>query len=201
MLTLLLPVIEMIVNRALKADPDALSKIATIKNQTIEISCFDWEMNFFVIIDSQGLQFHKKYSGESNTVIRGTLNNFLHIFMKGGDTKAVFNHPIDITGNTHNVEVMRDAFKNLDIDFEEKLSHYLGDTLSHKIFFRLKEAKNTLKKSAENITEQAKEFIHCETKSLVSQKQAEQFYADVAKLRDDVERMEARILHLSKLKN
>lgn len=192
-LTLLLPVLETIVNRALFADPDALTKIVAIKNQVIEIHCEDWEMHFYVTIDSQGLRFHKKYSGESNTIIRGTLNNFLHIFMKGGDTKAVFNYPIEINGNTHNVEVLRDAFKNIDIDFEEKLSHYLGDTISHKLFFRLKEAKNLLKKSADNITEQTKEFIHYETKSLISQKQAEQFYSDVATLKDDVDRMEARI--------
>ena len=192
-LTLLLPALEVIINRALKADPAATAKIATIKNQVLEIHCEDWEMNFYIVVDSQGLQFHQKYSSASNTVIRGTLNNFLHVFIKGGDTKAVFNYPIDIIGNTHNIEVLRDAFKNIDIDFEEKLSHYLGDTLSHKLFFRLKEAKNVLKKSAENFTNQTKEFIHCETKSLVSQKQAEQFYADVAKLRDDVDRMEARV--------
>jgi ubiquinone biosynthesis protein UbiJ len=192
-LTLLLPVLEMIVNCALKADSDALAKVAPIQNQVIEIHCEDWEMIFYIVIDSQGLQFHRSYSGAANTIVRGTLNNFLHVFMKGGDTTSVFQNPIDITGDTHNIEVLRDAFKNLDIDFEEKLSHYLGDSISHKLFFRLKSAKNMLKKSADNITEQTKEFIHCETKNLVSHHQAEQFYTDIAKLRDDVERIEARI--------
>lgn len=192
-LTLLLPALEMIVNHALNADPDALARVASIKNQVVEINCTDWEMQFYVAIDSQGLQFHKQYSGEANTIVRGTLNHFLHVLMKGGDTKTVFQYPIDITGNTHNIEVLRDAFKNIDIDFEEKLSYYLGDSIAHKLFFRLKKAKNRLKKSADNITEQTKEFIHCETKNLVSHKQVEQFYLDIAKLRDDVERMEARI--------
>jgi ubiquinone biosynthesis protein UbiJ len=192
-LTLLLPPIEHIINRALNADPDAMVKVARIKNQVIEIHCDDWDMHFYVVVDSQGLRFHKSYYVEANTIIRGTLNNFLHIFVKGGDSKAVFNYPIDITGNTHNIEVLRDAFKNLDIDFEERLSHYLGDTISHKLFYRLKTAKNALKNSVENITNQTKEFIHCETKNLVSHKQAEQFYADIAILRDDIERLEARI--------
>lgn len=193
MLTLILPAIETIVNCALKADPDALAKITQIKNQVIEIHCEDWNIKFYMVVDSQGLQFYKKYSEEVNTIIRGTLNNFLHIFIKGADTKTLFHYPIEIDGNTHNVEVLRDAFKNLDIDFEEKLSHFLGDSLAHKIMFHAKETKNYVKRSAENILHQTEEFIHCEAKNLISHKQAEKFYEDVAKLRDDVDRIEAKL--------
>lgn len=193
LLTLCLPAIETIVNRALRYDPDALTKIASLKNQVIEVNCEDWNMVFYIIPDSQGLQFHKQYSGTINTTICGTLNHFLHIFVKGGDTKTVFQYPIEINGNTHNVEVLRDAFKNIDIDWEERLSHYLGDTIAHKLCFHFKKAKKTLGKSTENIVDQTKEFIHFEARNLISSKQAEQFYADIATLRDDVERMEARV--------
>src|SRR3990167_8821839 len=116
LLTFCLPTIEIIINRALKCDPDALAKIASLKNQVITVNCEDWNMIFYIIPDSQGLQFHKKYSGDANTIICGTLNNFLNIFMKGADTKTLFQHPIKVAGNTHNVEVLRDAFKNIDID-------------------------------------------------------------------------------------
>ncbi|OGT41815.1 MAG: hypothetical protein A3F13_07730 [Gammaproteobacteria bacterium RIFCSPHIGHO2_12_FULL_40_19] len=192
-LTLLLPTLEIIINRALKCDPDALTKIASLKNQVIEVNCEDWNMIFYIIPDSQGLQFHKKYSGEVNTTIRGTLNHFLHIFVKGADTKTLFQYPIDINGNTHNVEVLRDAFKNIDIDWEERLSHYLGDAIAHKVCFHFKKAKKMLEKSAENVVDQTKEFIHFEARNLVSNKQAEKLYADIATLRDDVDRIEARI--------
>jgi len=193
LLTLLLPAIESIVNRALCSDPEALAKIATMKNQVIEINCTDWKMRFFILVDSQGLQFYKNYSAKANTVIHGTLNHFLPIFMKGADTKTLFNYPIDISGNTHNIEVLRDAFKNLDIDFEEKLSHFLGDGVAHKLCFKLKEAKKTLENTAKKMELQTKEYIHYEAKNGVSQKQAERFYAEVATLRDDVDRMAARL--------
>lgn len=192
-LTFLLPAIENIMNRALKSDSDALAKIASLKNQVLKINCDDWRMRFFIILSPQGLQFHSKYAGEVNTMITGTLNNFLHIFMKGADTKSLFNYPINVEGNTHNIEVLRDVFRNIDIDFEEKLSHYVGDSLAHKLCFYLKNTKQCLKKSVENIENQTKEYIHYEAKNLISKKQVEQFYADVATLRDDVERFEARI--------
>jgi len=192
-LALLLPTLEKTINHALKSDPDALAKISKLKNQLIKINCTDWNMIFYIVPDGNGLQFHKKYSGEINTEINGTLNNFLHIFIKGADTKTLFQHPIDISGNTHNIEVLRDAFKNIDLDLEEKLSHFVGDGIAHKLFFYLKETKKALKKSSEKLTVQTKEYIHFEAKNLVSKKQAEKFYVDVAKLRDDVDRMEIRV--------
>ncbi len=193
-LTLFLSALETIINLAIKADPDALRKIATLKNQVIEIHCDDWRMHFFIMPSSHGLQFHTKYTGKVNTTITGSFNHFLHIFIKGADTKTLFNYPIDVEGNTHNIEVLRDAFKNIDIDFEEKLSHYVGDSIAHKLCFHLKNTRAYLKKSAQNIENQTKEYIHYETKNLVSHKQAERFYEDVTKLRDDVERLEARML-------
>lgn len=194
-LTILLPALEKIVNAALKNDPDALTKIASIKNQVIKIHCEDWKMTFYIVPSENGLQLHQKYFRADNTAITGTLNNFLNLFLKGADTKNLFHYPVEITGNTHNIEVLRDTFQSIDIDWEEKLSHYLGDVLAHKICTKIKKARNAIENSGEKLTEQAAEYIHYEAKNLVSKKQAEQFYKDVAKLRNDVERLESRLMH------
>lgn len=189
-LTILLPALEKIINHALKSDRDALAKISGIKNQTIKIDCFDWKMIFYIMPDNNGLQFYTKYSGEVDTELKGTLNNFLHIFIKGADTKTLFNYPIDMSGNTHNVAVLRDAFKNIDLDLEEKLSHILGDSIAHKLFFHVKETRRAIRQTNEKLFQQIKEYIYFESKNLISKKQAEKFYSDVAKLRDDVARLE-----------
>lgn len=192
-LTLLLPAIESSINRVLKEDPAARTKISAIQNQVIEIHCVDWKIKFYIMVGAHTLQFEKKYEGIVNTTIEGTLNNFLHIFLKGADSKTLFQYPIDISGNTHAVEVLRDAFTNLDLDLEEKLSRILGDTLAHKIFFHVGDAKNTIVDTAKKLQEQILEYIYFESKDLPTRKQVEKFYEDVAKLRDDVERAEAKI--------
>lgn len=195
---MLLAVLESVINRVLQADADALAKIATLENQVIEVYCDDWRMHFYITPTTNGLHFHPNYSGKVSTTIRGTLNNFLHIFISGGDTKALFHYPIDIEGSTHTVEILRDAFKNLDIDFEEKLSHYLGDGVAHKLHFHLRNTKDAIKNTGRKILSQTKEYLHYESKNGISKKQADQFYADIAKLRDDVDRAEARINQLKR---
>ena len=192
-LTLFLPILEKIINRALRYDPAALSKLAAIKNQIIEVSCEDWKIRFFILCESDGLHFEKKISGAATTIITGSLNNFLHIFMKGADTKTVFEYPIDIQGSTHTVEVLRDIFKNIDIDLEERLSHFLGDALAHQLFYHAKKTRKAVANAGDKLFEQTKEYIHCESRHVVTKKQAEKFYSEIAKLRDDVERIEVKI--------
>jgi ubiquinone biosynthesis protein UbiJ len=192
-LALLLPILEKTINHALRYDPVALSKLADIKNQIIEIHCEDWRMRFFIVCESNGLHFEKKSPGTPNTTIQGTLNHFLHLFLKGANTKTLFEYPVDVDGNTKNMEVLRDIFKNLDLDLAEKLSYFLGDALAHQIFHHGQKTKDKLADAGKTLFQQSKEYIHCETRNVVTQKQAEQFYFDIAKLRDDTARLEARI--------
>lgn len=192
-LSLFLPILEKIINRALRYDPVALSKLSEIKNQIIEVNCEDWRIRFFIICESSGLHFEKKSPGIPNTIIKGTLNHFLHLFAKGANTKSLFEYPVDITGSTHTVTVLRDIFKNIDLDLEEKLSHFLGDALAHQIFYHGKKTKEILVNTSEKLLQQSKEYIHCEARNLITKKQAEKFYWDIAKLRDDTARLEAQI--------
>ncbi|MDP1574797.1 MAG: SCP2 sterol-binding domain-containing protein [Coxiellaceae bacterium] len=192
-LALLLPALESIINRALQCDPDALTKLSSIKNQVIKIHCTDWKVSFFIVIDSNGLQFHTKYFSQENTLIKSTGNNFLHVFIKGADTQTLFDYPMDISGNTHNLEVLREVFKNLDLDLEEKLSQIVGDVAAHKLFAHAHNVKSILKDTSEKLSDQAKEYLYFEAKHFPTQKQVEKFYKDIARLRDDVARLEARI--------
>ena len=190
---IILPALEKLINAALQSDSDALAKIAILQNQVIEINCTDWKIRFFIVCTNSELQFEKKYSGAAHTIITGTLTNFLQIFMKGADTKSIFEHPIEITGNTHNMTVLRDTFKNIDLDLEEKLSHMVGDVLAHKICFHVKETKKTLRNTAKKVGLQAEEYIYFEGKNLPTRKQVEKLYEDIGTLRNDVERAEQRI--------
>lgn len=194
---LLLPTLEKIINRALRYDAGALAKLASIRNQIIEVNCQDWRIKFFIICESDGLHFEKKISGKPNTCIDGTLSHFLHIFIKGANTPTLFEYPIDITGSTHNIEVLRDIFKHLDLDIEERLSHFLGDSLAHKLFFHTKKTAKAISHAGETLLQQSKEYIHCEARNLVTRKQAEQFYTDITTLRNDADRLEAILNRLS----
>ncbi len=196
MLTLLLPPIESLINRAIQSDPDALRKISALKNQVIKINCADWNISIFILPNESGLQFESKYDGKINTEIAGTLNHFFKLVLNGADQKALFQYPVEINGNTHTIEVLRDIFKNLDCDLEEQVSKILGDIAAHKLFFHVNKTLHTTKNMSQKLKSNLKEFIYFESKSFPTKKQVENLYTDIAILRNDVERAEIRIDNL-----
>lgn len=198
---LLLPLFERVTNWALKKDPLALKKLATISGQVIQVECTDWQISFNIIISKTNLCFEKKAPSHIDTHLKSTLPNFIQLLSKGADTSALFQHPVDITGNTHNIEVLRDLFRQLDIDWEEELSRYVGDALAHKLFFYAKETSAFAENTTQTLQTNIQEYLHFEAKLLPTKAQIESFYSDIAILKNDVDRLEARIQQLDAKKD
>lgn len=196
MLSVLLSPIEYQINCALKQDAVALRKMASLRSQVIQIDCSDWEQTLFIFPHESGLQFETSYGGKVDTIISGTLNHFLHLFFRGTNSKTLFQYPVHISGNLQNIDILRDVFQNLDFDFEEKLSHFLGDGIAHRIVFHTRETKKQIQKALKTLKQNAQEFIYFESKSFPTRKMTERFYESVSVLRDDVERAEMRINQL-----
>jgi ubiquinone biosynthesis protein UbiJ len=194
LLTLFLPALERIINRAISCDPEALKKLSKIDNQVIKIHCTDWQFQFFMVINHQQILFHTRYFSAENTLITSTLNHFLHVFVKGANTKTLFDYPMDIAGNMHNLEILREIFTQLDLDLEEKLSQVIGDVAAHKMFSHARQSLKTAHTVSDKMQNQIKEYIYFEARHFPTQKQVEKFYQDIAILRDDVERLEKKYL-------
>lgn len=188
MITLVLPIIEKIANHALRSDPDALSQLGRINNQVIQIHCTDWEIVFHLIPTTHGLCFEKKAPTAVSTTVKSTLPNFLKLLSKGANTATLFHHPVEITGNTHNLDVLRDTFQQLEIDWEEALSHYVGDAVAHKLCFYANKANQSQQNARDRLRVNIQEYLQLEARALPTRVEIEQFYTDVATLRDDVDR-------------
>ena len=192
-ITLALPLIEKIANAALKHDPNALTKLATIENQVIQVQCTDWRIIFHIIPTKSGLLFEKKPPTEPNTVIKSTLPNFLKLLSKGAETSSLFHYPVDISGSTRDLEVLRDVFANLDIDWEEALSQHVGDVIAHKLCFHANKAIDVKNKTKQKLGENITEYLHYEARALPTGDELEKFYQDIATLKNDIDRLEAKI--------
>src|SRR3989338_6214783 len=162
-----------------------------MNNKIIKIHCTDWNFIFYVTIENDQLRLSRTCAEKPATEINGTLANFLQVCRKGGTAAAAFQHPVEIIGDVSNVEQLRDIASSF--DFEEYISQFLGDVAAHKSMRHVKNLQRCAKNVVENLKMQAQEYLHFEIKTLPTKKQVEQFYRDIAILRDDVERLAAKI--------
>lgn len=141
-------------------------------------------------IENNQLRLSRTCAEKPATEINGTLANFLQVCRKGGTAAAAFQHPVEIIGDVSNVEQLRDIASSF--DFEEYISQFIGDVVAHKGMLHVKNLRRCAKDVIENLKGQTQEYVHFEAKTLPTKKQVEQFYRDIAVLRDDVDRLIVR---------
>lgn len=201
MMSLALIGLEAAINKVLRLDPDAIKKLKPLDGKAIKIEITDWKITFFILPYAQGVQLVDQYHQPANTTISGKLFSLIRVGAAGASTTSMFDESITITGDTKTGEAIRDVLADLDIDWEEQLSKVVGDSIAHPLTQHAKKAVSLGKRSMKSLAENIAEYLHYESKQLPPESAVEHFIEGVAKLRDDVDRMEARIQRLAARKS
>lgn len=198
MIPFALPGLEAAINRYLRLDPETLARIQTLQGKMIKIVLTDWSWQFFMIPREDGFELADlPESTPADTTISGNIRSFCKVGLNRGKTSTLFKSNITISGDNELGENLRDILQKMDVDWEEHLSHYVGDTLAHKFSQGFSRLHDIGKHVVDTLTLNLKEYVHHEAQVIPTQAEVEQFIHDVGLLRDDVERLETRIQRLT----
>jgi ubiquinone biosynthesis protein UbiJ len=220
-MNLLLPFIEKIINHALSMDENTAARLQTIKDQMIIVEISDWNIATRILVgdgvlhlyaakDSDKSSAPEKNSGLKNNsckeknndaedvdcIITTTLPALLKAMRLKKKKQAGIAPGIHINGKAYVAQGLLSAMTDLDIDWEEKLSHRLGDRTAHHLGKTARAAKSFIKKASSHLQQQLSSYLQDETQILPKKHRAKTQAAEINNLRDDVDRLEARIHHL-----
>lgn len=193
MLNLILPIIETSLNKALSLDPKASTCLAKLDQKKFEIHITDWNLTFFMSIHNTQIHCLTKKPSPITASISASLPAFIRIVLKGAKTAAFFENQIEITGDTIALEKLSHIFKQLDIDWEEQLAQWSGDGLAHKTFFHTKKILRECKNISQKLCDNTSDYLKYESKQLVGHAQVKSRQVQINQLRNDVDRLAARI--------
>ena len=196
MMSIVLTGLEAVINKVLRLDPDTIERLKKLDGKSVKVMISDWNISFFVLPYAYGLQLLSEYDKQLNTVISGKLFSLMKAGAAKAQTTALFDESITISGDTQTGEAIRDVLKNLDIDWEEQLSKIVGDSFAHPIAYHAKKAVGLGKQTIKSLGENVAEYLHYESQQLPPEQAVENFITNVGRLRDDVDRLEARINQL-----
>lgn len=193
MLETALLILETVLNQALRADLQTLARLQELQSKTIKLEIIDWNVAFFIIPQHNGLELRAKITDKPDTVITGKLNSLVHIGLSPDKKNAMRQHQIQFSGDAHTGIAMQQILSHIDIDWEEQLSRIVGDTPATFISKAFRTAFNIGKSLLSSIQRNAEEYIHHEAKLCPKREHLESFYQNIATLRDDVDRLEAKL--------
>lgn len=189
--------LETVLNKVIGCDPEAGRKLERLQGKSIKINITDWNLVFYLLPYEGGVQLLRDYHHRPDTTISGTLMGLMKVGMAGGTTTALFEESITVSGDTRTGELLREVLRNIEIDWEEQLSKVVGDSLAHPIASGVGKVIHCGKESLKSFGENVAEYLQYESQQLPSKQAVEGFIEEVAVLRDDVDRLEARIQRLN----
>ena len=111
--------------------------------------------------------------------------------------EAAFNE-VSLQGDAEFAQEITFLARNLEWDIEEDLSKFTGDILAHRIVAMANSAREWRKDASARLGENVKEYLTEERPALAPRRDVEAFLHEVDTLRDDVARMEKRIVQFDK---
>jgi len=188
-------VLENVLNRYIKLDPTALGRLAPLHGKRIRLHIRGLELDLNLVPAPDGIQLYPEFEGEPDCTLSGAPLAFARL---GGGEQAdqLFAGAVEIRGDTEAGQRFGDLLAGLDIDWEEQLSRLTGDVAAHQVGSGARAAGRWGRQTADILPADLAEYLQEEARLLPTRIESEEFVTAVDTLRDDVERLEARIRRL-----
>lgn len=186
--------LEEAINRCIALDPDAADKLARLHGRVIAIEIAGPELRLYMIPGPGRLQVLSRFEGEPDCLLRGSPMALACMDSKGEKgAEQLFSGKVEISGDTELGHRFGTILGGLEIDWEGQLAHFTGETLAHEIGDGLRSVAKWGRRSLETLGKDIREYVQDEARLLPERQEIKGYLDRVDTLRDDVERLEARI--------
>lgn len=193
-----LAVFEQTLNRVLALDPEGARRISAMQGQVILIELEGFGTRFYLIPGPGQVQLYGTYSADPDCTLRGTPLALARIGLSAQPTDELFAGAVKVEGDTGLAQQFGGIVKELDIDWEEQLARLVGDPVAHQLGNATRAAQDWSRSSARRLSQALKEYLQEEGRLVPTDYEVAEFLAGVDTLRDDVERLAARIERLER---
>jgi len=189
---------EAAVNRLLALDPEGAARLKPIQGRVLRVELTGFGTRLHLIPSDTGLMLYGDYDADPDCIVRGTPAALLRMAVAEHREDQVFAGAIRIDGDNGIAQTLGDVLKGLDIDWEEQTSRLLGDTLAHRIGLQSRAAGRWSRRTGDVLTRDLREYLIEEGRLLPGHDDMRAFLDGVDTLRDDIERLQARLERLAK---
>lgn len=196
--TLLRPVTG-IINRQIAATTPARELARELDDKVLAVRVADTAIAAYLLVDDGELLLSTEATDDPDVVISGSLFSLARVAGPAGES-LMREGVVDVVGDAIVAQQFRRLLRYGRPDIEEGLSNVIGDVAAHGIGEVARGVGRWRRQAAATMEQNVGEYLQEESRVLPSRYEAEHFHQDVAKLRDDVERLEARLGKLMALR-
>ncbi|MDJ0738378.1 MAG: SCP2 sterol-binding domain-containing protein [Gammaproteobacteria bacterium] len=186
--------LERALNAVVALDPDTADRLAALHGKVVRIVLSGTGIALNLVPGHDGrLQLVGGLEGEPDATLTGSPFDLLRASDSADGHAQLFAGRVRIDGDTRVAQRLSAALAALDIDWEERLAAYTGDIAAHEVGRGVRAARAEGERLGRSARTNLSEYLTEEARVLPHRYEVAEFLADVDTLRDDAERLGARI--------
>lgn len=185
-----------LLNRLVQEDRETLAAIRALAGKIVIVEVAGPELRICLQFNGQGITLLREFDGKPHVTIRARPATFMGLFLNRNGKTAKPAPDMDISGDVVLAQDFQNILKQFDIDWEEHLSYWVGDTAAHKLGRIFRHTRACLQEARHTIGMDLSEYLRYEKNLLPERDEVEEFIAAVDSLRNDAERIKQRIARL-----
>ena len=189
-----LAALERTANTALDLSPHSRQALAALDEVVIGIECTAPAFSVYLQPARTGaIRLLGYYDGPLATRVRGSSTDFAELANSADPTATLINGGLELKGSSAPLIALQGVVARLDVDWEAPLVDTLGDVAGHQLAQMLRGLFSWGRHAGGSLTRQLDEFIHEEARLTPPRAEVEDFYTDIQKLTQQVDRLESRL--------
>ena len=185
--------IEKLINKALSLDEETLYALGQLDGKVIAFEFINTKLTTYLFPKHSGLEIHTVFDNKPDVLIKGTPSNFIMMMASSKQDKAGLPTDMQVIGDIGLAQRFQKIMQNIEIDLEEPLSKWLGDTLSYKLGKFVRSSSRFVMDTGKILAMDLSEYLRFEIQILPDDLLVEEFCKDVDLIREDVDRLVQRI--------
>jgi ubiquinone biosynthesis protein UbiJ len=187
--------LDRVLNGLLQFDPDTRVRLASLAGTVVAVELRDAGTTFYLLPDAGGIAISTVVERAPDVRIAGRpLDLIAHLRARGEPSAP---GRVEIQGDLAVAQALQSIGRCIDIDWEELVSRYVGDVAAHQLGRLLRAAAAGSRHARRALADNLAEYAQYEARIVATRSDVDAFLDAVDDMREDVDRLEARIARLT----
>ena len=184
-----------LLNQNIQESTPARELCARLCGTIVAVRVADTSLAAYFEIDSDAMNVVTTMSDDPDVVISGSLIALASMAGRSG-AAAIRDGSLDLSGDAESADQFQQLLTYAKPDIEEELSRVVGDVAAHRLGEFARGLGRWGRAARSTMGTNIREYLQEESRDAPSRYEVETFTDEVNKLRDDVDRIEARLNRL-----
>ena len=187
--------VAILLNRNIRESTPARELCRDLSGTVVAVRVRNTALAAYFLIDDETLDVATSSSKEPDVVVCGSLITLARMNAKSSEA-AIRDGSLDLSGDARLADKFQKLLNQAKPDVEEELSSLIGDVAAHRLGEISRGVGRWGRDARSTMGANIREYLQEESRDAPSRYEVDKFSENVGTLRDDVDRLEARVNRL-----